>query len=149
MNFDEYKKEREWKRIDYDKAFWFQCVDQARHFTDVVHWHKINTFSWSAIRGWQTWSPFRGKPYVRVEYLKGRIPNRWDIVFFSATKDNTHWHVAVTGTCDKDNLRVIEQNAVTGNGTWLWWDAITVRNYPYKKAKVGNVLWRYTPLYLI
>lgn len=149
MTFDEYKKDREGKRIDYDNAFGWQCVDLARHFTDLVHGHKINTFSWSAIRGRQTWSPFKGKPYVRVEYLRGRIPNRGDIVFFSATKDNEYWHVAIAWTSEKDTLRVIEQNAVTGNGSGLWGDAITVRNYPYIKAKVGNVLWRYTPLYLV
>lgn len=149
MTFDEYKQAREGKRIDYDKAFAYQCVDLARHFAEQVHGHKINTFSWSAIRWWETWSPFKWKPYARVEYVKGRMPNRWDIVFFSATKDNKYWHVAIAWNCEKETIRVMEQNAVTGNWSWLWPDAINIRNYPYKFAKVGTVLWRYTPLYLM
>ena len=44
MTFDEYKKAREGKRIDYDKVYGFQCVDQARHFAEQVHGVKIKPF---------------------------------------------------------------------------------------------------------
>lgn len=149
MTFDEYKKEREWKRVRESVSLGYQCVASVKHFADLVHGHTLWSFSWSAIKCWMNGSWFKGLPYARVDYLKGRIPNRGDIVFFSVTKDNPHWHVAIAGTCTSDTLRVIEQNAETGNWSGVWWDAISIRNYTYYKAKVGNVLWWYTPLYLV
>ena len=138
MTFDEYKKAREGKRIDYDKVYGFQCVDQARHFAEQVHGAKIKPFWGSARAWWQSWSPFLGLPYVRVRYDWIAIPPRGAIIFFKPTKTNPYGHVAVTGKCNNKELWVIEQNAGQGDGDGKWWDEITIRNYPYKGAKVWD-----------
>ena len=140
MTFDDYKRLWTGKTIDFDKAYWFQCVDLARHFTKEVHWKEIKTFGWSAINWWLTGKPFLWLPYARVRNDWIQVPPRWAIVFFGATKDNPYWHVAITGKCNANELRVIEQNAISGNGKWKNWDEISVRNYPYQKARVGNCL---------
>lgn len=138
MTFDDYKKKWVGKRIDYDGAYGFQCVDQARHFTEQVHGVKIKAFGGSARNGRQTWEPFLWLPYVRVRYDWMEIPPRWAIIFFKPTKQNPYGHVAVTWKCSNKELWVIEQNAKQWDWDWQWGDEITIRSYPYKWAVVWD-----------
>lgn len=104
----------------------------------------IETFEWVVLKWRETWSPFVWLPYTRSFYTGKWFPPRWSIVFFNKTKSNPYWHVAIAWQCDKDTLRVIEQNAVHWSGLWVNWDEISIRWYPYKWWKTGDVLWRYT-----
>jgi len=144
MTFDQFKKEREGKKYQESAKFWAQCVALAKLYASEVDGIQLNGFSWSAIQWWWTGSPFKLLPYARVNYTGKGIPPRGSIIFFSATKSNPYWHVAIAGQCNKDEIRVIEQNADKGSGTGKWGDAITIRNYPYSGWKTGNVLWWYT-----
>jgi len=144
MTFDEYKKEWVGKRVQETAKLGYQCVALAKHYAKLVDWNSLKVFWWSALNGRETGSPFVWLPYTRVFYHGKWYPPRGSLVFFDKTDTNKHWHIAVAGQCSKDELRVIEQNAVTGNGKWLWGDKISVRSYPYKWGKTGNVLWWFT-----
>lgn len=144
MTFDQFKKAREWKRYQESAKLWYQCVALAKLFAKEVDWISLLSFSWSAIKWRWTWSPFKLLPYTRVNYAGKGIPPRWSIVFLSATKDNPFGHTAIAWQCTDKELRVIEQNAITGNWQWLWGDVISIRNYPYKWWKTWDVLWWYT-----
>lgn len=56
------------KRVDYDNAYGYQCVDWVREFAKSFTKHPIGTFSGSAINGWKTGSPFVNTKWKRVEY---------------------------------------------------------------------------------
>lgn len=142
MTFDEYKKERVGKRVRETEKLGYQCVAQVKHFAKLVHWQNIGTFWGTALNGRKTGKPFVGKPYVRVTHTGKEIPPRWAIVFFDATEANKSGHVAVAGSCDKESLWVIEQNAGKWSGTGLWEDAIRVHQYTYNPT-VGKLLWRF------
>ena len=144
MTFDEFKRQREGKRYQESVKYWYQCVALAKLYASEVDWLNLNGFWWSAIQWWGSGSPFKGKPYTRVNYSWKGITPRGSIVFFWATKSNPYWHVAIAWQCSNTEIRVIEQNADKWSGTWLWGDAITIRNYPYSWWKVGSVLWWYT-----
>jgi len=144
MTFDEFKKKWLSKTYQENTTLWKQCVALIKLYATEVDGIQLWWFSWSALKWWWTGSPFKLLPYTRVNYNGKGIPPRGSIIFFSATNENQYWHVAIAGQCNKDEVWVIEQNAITGNGRWLWGDAISIRSYPYSGGKVGNVLWWYT-----
>lgn len=118
------------KSIDYDKAYWFQCLDYIRWYADYI-WKPIWTFSGSAYNGWQTGSPFKGTTWKRVEYKKWTIAPRWSIIFFDKVKGNPYGHVAIVQNANINEVEVSEQNAGTGNGNGIWGNAITLRKKTY------------------
>ena len=144
ISFDKYKAEWVWKRVQETAGLWYQCVAHVKHFAKLVHWMTLGSFSWAAISCWRTGSGFVGKPYQRVIYDWNWTPPRGAIVFFNKTKKNKYWHVAIAWTSSKERLRVMEQNAGQGDGDGMNGDEITIRNYPYKGGKTGDVLWWYT-----
>lgn len=135
MNHEQYKQQRLNKRIDFDWWFGFQCVDLARHYMELVHKYKSGTFSWSAINGYNTGSPFD----TTWEKVSWWTPKQGDIVFQNPTKQNPYWHVAICDTVNGKNIVVVEQNGATGNGKWLWNDAIRLQQYP-----LSTIVWFYT-----
>ena len=144
MTFDQFKKKREGKKYQESAQYGYQCVALVKLYASEVDGNTLWGFSWSAIKARWTGSPFKKLPYTRLNYAGKWIPPRWSILFFSATKDNPYGHTAIAGQCNDKELRVIEQNAVTGNGQWLWGDAISIRSYPYKWWKTGDLLGWYT-----
>lgn len=132
------------KRVDYDKAFWHQCVDWAREFAKTSAMNPIGTFSGSAINGWKTGSPFVNTRWKRIEYKPWLIPSPSDIIFFNKTLRNRYGHVAIVGNADTKWVTVYEQNAIVGNGTGLWQDAVSKRTYLYKWSSIGNVVGWYS-----
>lgn len=137
MTHLQYLQDRIWKRIDYDQAFWFQCVDLVRHYMELVHWYKSGTFSGTAFKGFQTWSPFNSN---REKKTSGN-PKQWDVIFRWPTKANWwSWHVAIVDSVKGTNITVIEQNGV-GTGNWLWNNAIRISAYP-----LSWIIWWYTPV---
>lgn len=130
-----------WKKVDYDKAYWNQCVDWARQYAQDIG-YPIGTFSGSALNGWKTGSPFKSN-WKRVVYSAGKIPQKWAIVFFDKTKANPYGHVAVVHDAGERTITVVEQNAWSGNWDGKWANAIITRTYSYTNAPVGNVLGWY------
>ena len=119
-----------WKTIDYDKAYNIQCTDWSRQFAKE-QWSPIGTFSGSALKWWQTGSPFVGTEWKRVENSPTSVPKQGSIIFFDKTTSNPYGHVAVVDSADVNNITLVEQNAGSGNWDWLWANAITRRTVKY------------------
>lgn len=104
------------KHIDFDKAYWAQCVDLVRqHAKDTGH--PISTFGGSALNGWLTGAPFVGTQWKRVTNTTTAIPKPWDIIFLDKTPNNPYGHTAIAlAGCTGSKLVILEQNAGTGNG---------------------------------
>ena len=130
--------------VDYDKVYWYQCVDFARqHAKDM--WNPIGTFWGSALNGWLTGKPFIGTKWERVVNTVTAVPKEWDIVFLNKTPSNPYGHVAVAGEgCTGSKLVLIEQNAGTGNGDGKNGNKVTLREIKYNDPKRGICLGWYT-----
>lgn len=116
------------KRYEESYTFGYQCVSWAKEYCSEV-WYPLGWFSGSAINGWYSGSPFNSS-WKRIPYLPWLIPSPWDVVFF---RTGQYWHVAIAWQGSTiSSLVVIEQNAATGNGKWIWWDAIRTHTYDYK-----------------
>jgi len=134
-----------WKSVDYDKAYWNQCVDFVRDFS-ASNYLPIGTFNWSAINGWNSGSPFNSH-WQRVFYKPGLVPSEGDIVFFKTTTKNKYGHVAIAWTnSTADSLTIVEQNAGDGNGDGKYADAIQIASTPYRNGIRGDVAGWFTYL---
>lgn len=130
------------KQIDFDKVYWSQCVDWARQFAQEMR-APIGTFWGSAYSWWSTGRPFKWTKWKEVVYKPWMIPTPWDIIFFWPTQANPYWHVAIVdgGSTDKI-LKIVEQNAWTGNWDGKWGNAIKRSELDYNKR--GKCLGWYT-----
>lgn len=144
MTFDDFKKEWVGKKVRETISLWYQCVALVKHYAKLVDGNTLKKFWWSAIQGRESWSPFVGLPYTRVFYHGKWYPPKWSIVFFDKTETNKYWHTAIAWQSSTTELRVIEQNAIHWTGLGNKWDEISIRSYPYKWGKTGNVLWWFT-----
>jgi len=121
------------KTADYDKAYWFQCVDLARQYCADVG-RPIGTFSGSAYNWWITGSPFNPK-WKRIGSNGSNFPSSWDVVFFVPTPTNKYGHVAIADNfCTESELNIIEQNAGSGNWDWKGNNAIKRRKTNYSQC---------------
>lgn len=134
MLYNDYAKEWLGKRIDFDNAYWFQCIDLARHYHKAMFWRDMWAFWGTAWTGWQKFQKdINFFAYVRVR--NNQIPPIGAIVFFSPTAiGNKEWHVAICNYCQAwgDKIDVLEQNAL-GWGSGTWNNAIRVWTYPLSK----------------
>lgn len=134
MLYNEYKTQWIGKKVDFDNAYWYQCVDLARHYHKAMFGTDMWPFWWTA---WTWWQKFKVSPQffstIRVE--KYQIPPVWAIVFFSPQSiGNIEWHVAIVDYCQiwGDKIDVLGQNAL-GWGGGTWWNAIRVGTYDLSK----------------
>lgn len=144
MTFDEFKEKRLGKSYQENATLGKQCVAMVKLFAQEVQGIKLSSFSWSAINWRNTGSPFKWLPFTKMVYSWSWSPKRWDVVFFAPTKANKHWHVAIAWLSTDKELWVIEQNAWKGKWQGKDGDEISIRSYPYKWSRTGDVLWRYT-----
>lgn len=127
-----------------NETLWAQCVAWAKKFA-LEQGNPIWTFSWSALNGWLTGSPFVWTKWERVTNTTTAIPKEWDIVFLDKTASNPYGHVAVAGEgCTGSKLVLIEQNAGTWNGDGKNGNKITMRAIKYNDPKRGVCLGWYT-----
>lgn len=117
------------KRYAESKELGNQCVAWAKLFAREMG-YPIGGFSGSALKGWQTGSPFSAE-WKRVENTPQAVPKSGAIIFFDATKANPYGHVAVVESASSKLLVVIEQNAGNGNRNGLGMNAITRRTVGY------------------
>lgn len=141
ISHEEYKKRYLGKRVDFDWAYGYQCVDLARDYCLQVRWLHTNAFWGSAYKGrlnrattfpwkdsvsWFACVPIGSvvifKPFATIQYKKP-----WAL-FWSTEKLTSAGHVAIVDYIDNSwVIRVVEQNG-TGNAHWingseirLWW----------------------------
>ena len=121
--FNNYAREMKGKRVDFDWAYNYQCVDLIRDYAKKNNYPEITT-RWNAIELWNKWL---GNWYTRVHNTMAWVPPTWSIILYSIW---TYWHIAITGRSTIVWCEILEQNWETWNGLWLGWDAITIsRNF--------------------
>jgi len=132
------------KKYCESKELWAQCVWFVKLFAQEV-WFPVKWFSGSALRWWETGSPFVGTEWVRVENSISAVPTSGSIIFFDKTPKNPYGHVAVVDSADADLIILVEQNAGSGNGNGIGANAITRRTVGYTaRAWRGKCLGWYT-----
>lgn len=118
------------KKYAESKELGNQCVAWAKKYSEESG-HSIGGFSWSALAGWNSGSPF-SKEWKRIENTPNAIPKAWSVVFFDKTSSNPYGHVAIVDEgSTSTSLVVVEQNAGSGNGNGIGANAITRRTVGY------------------
>ena len=138
MNYNEFKIKYLKSRVDYDKKYWYQCLDLAQQYTKEVWWNTPNSFWWKAIYGWFNNSIFPSLKYLKIPNTKTTIPKQGDLVIFDTTALNEFGHIAIVDSATIKELIVLEQNWWLWSGTWVKEDAVRLHTYDYIKPKV---LW--------
>ena len=120
--YKEFKEKWLGKRIDYDKSYWYQCIDLIKQYADEVLWlGKI--WSIGNANRVQYSSTFKNFSKLWVSNLM-----QWDIII------RTRWnygHIAIVDHILNWTVYVLEQNGSWRN-SWngLWDNAIRVKDYP-------------------
>ena len=110
------------KRIDYDWAYWYQCVDLVKQYADEVLWLWRIWAIWNANKV-QNSSTFKS---FSKQWVKDLI--QWDIIIRTRWK---YWHIAIVDHILNWKVYVLEQNGSWKNSwNWLWDNAIRVKDYP-------------------
>ena len=135
MLYNDYKTKWLGKKVDFDNAYGFQCIDLARHYHKDIFWFDMWTFWGTA---WTGWLKFKRSMlhFSEVRVKSTQIPPIWAIVFFSPTSmGNKEWHVAICDYCQMwgNKIDVLEQNAL-GWWSWTWGNAIRVWTYDLNKV---------------
>ena len=117
-----FKEKRIGKRIDYDWAYWFQCVDLVKQYADEVLWLWRIWAIWNA-NNVQNSSTFKSFSKLWVKELI-----QWDIIIRAKWK---YWHIAIVDHVLNWRVYVLEQNGSWKN-SWngIWDNAIRVKDYP-------------------
>lgn len=118
--YKEFRDKREWKRVDYDWRYWFQCVDLIKQYMEECLWMwKIGAI-WNAKQ-----VPEKTKDRFVVMWMNNL--RQWDIIV--RTK-GTYWHIAIIDHIYKNKVYVLEQNW-TWKNSWSWnkWNEIRVQPY--------------------
>lgn len=109
-----------WKRIDYDKAMGFQCLDLIKEYLDVCLWMWT---IWTIGNANQCYSTLMSK-YGFVKLPLKEI-KQWDII---VKDDSKNGHIAIVDRSYWGKTFVLEQNGKWW-GDWLWENAIRVKWY--------------------
>lgn len=156
MTYQEYKSLWLGKRINFDAAFWYQCVDLARHYAVHVFWLPSKPFGGTAYKWWLNRAKvFPGKRFIEwfdatvpvgsIVIFKPNVPVKtkkpWIFnILWKQSRFTDAWHVAIVDYIDNDGvIRVLEQNG-KGWATWLWDDAIRVMWYKGKESVAWFIL---------
>lgn len=133
ISHDEYLAQCLGEKVDYDWAYWHQCVDYVRRYCEKVL-EPIWNFNWSALNGRNSGSPFNSK-WKRVKNSANAVPPKGAIIFFDKTPTNQYGHVAVVDTANTKAVAVAEQNWGNGTGTGNGTDSIRLQTYNYLSPK--------------
>lgn len=118
------------KRINYDKAYWYQCVDLIKQYADeCLDMWKIGAI-WNAkqVPNWNFWKKFT--------QLKTSLKNvmQWDIIVRTQWE---YWHIAIVDHIIWDDVFVLEQNwSGKNSGNGLWQNAIRIQIYKLARFQV-------------
>lgn len=123
--------------IEFDWAYFNQCVDVVKHYMFYVHRIPNRSFGWSAKTAWEnvvnTFPVAQWERVVNDYNDMYQVPNEWDIIFFEGSAfDPVNWHVAIVVNAEKwsNAVTVFEQNA-KGSWTWKGEDAPRIFDYNY------------------
>lgn len=114
-----------WWRVDYDWAYWFQCVDLFKEYMHRVLWEpqwkvgNANEIRYNKYLCFWDW-------WYRLEWTGNLM--QWDVIVSLQWKN---WHIWVVNNMpSKDRISVIEQNwSWSAAVNWTNWDEIRVQDY--------------------
>jgi len=127
MKLKEFINKYEWEFVDFDWAYWNQCVDLARQYAVDVCWINFNARWWAGKMFKQDW----WKEWTKYENTPDFVPNEWDIVLFEWP--SKYGHIWVVVSADDLSMQILDQN--TWDGTWSTENAnnrIRIHKYSYK-----------------
>lgn len=127
VKFNTYRKLKSWKRVDYDWAYKYQCVDLMRDYMKYAE-YPITRVKWNAIDLWNKWL---WDNYTRVINSISAVPPIGAIIFF---KQWDYGHVAIAWRANLVWAEILEQNGWTWTGDWLWTNAIRLRKHYYRNC---------------
>lgn len=109
-------------RIDYDGAYWYQCVDLIKLYLDVCLWMGKIGAIWNAN---QVPNNLEKKWFWKLNPKKTMI--QWDIIVHT---QGIYWHIAIVDHIVDGKVWVLEQNG-TGKNSWSWenWNEIRLKDY--------------------
>jgi hypothetical protein len=103
--YKEFRDKFLWTRIDYDKAFGYQCIDLIKLYLDVcLWWWKVGAL-WNAN---QVPKNLEKKWFCKLDPKKTMI--QWDIIVHTQW---IYWHIAIVDHILNWRVYVLEQN-------WTW-----------------------------
>ena len=129
--YKEFVEKRLGKRIDYDWAYWYQCVDLIKQYLDeCLKMWKI----WSIGNANQVPKNLEKKWFWKLDPKKTII--QWDIIVHTQW---IMWHIAIVDHILWDFVYVLEQNG-SGKDSWSgeWQNAIRI--HPYKINRFQSIL---------
>jgi len=119
-----FEKEWVWKRIDYDKAFWYQCVDLIKQYMYEVLWISPGKTG-NANEMWTNKYGCFDKMWTQITWTKDLMQG--DIIF---SLNGPTGHVAIVDRIVNGQIQVLEQNGSGQNsGNWLGANAIRLHTY--------------------
>lgn len=108
MTFDEFVKNYEGKRVDYDKAFGSQCVDLFRQYSKEVL--GISEHTGAVVGAKDLYLNYDRMPLMVKHFQKVYTPQKGDIVIFNGTSGNKYGHVALVVYASRKTIVVFEQD---------------------------------------
>ena len=115
MTLDEFVKEYEGKKIDYDGSYGAQCVDLVRLYIHLV-WNLPQPKSIiSAYEAYTRWLRC-GNGFNEISWKSITKIARGDIIVFPPTDTNSHGHIAIVLDVTGDEVLCFEQNGFTQKG---------------------------------
>lgn len=108
MTLDEFIKNYEGKKVDYDGAFGVQCVDLVRQYDREVLNIREHTGAVESAK--DLYNNFDKMPLMQKYFKKVYFPHKGDIVIFNSNEKNRHGHVAIVVYASNKTMVVFEQN---------------------------------------
>lgn len=115
MTLDEFVKEYEGKKVDYDGSYGAQCVDLVRLYIRLV-WSLPQPKSIiSAYEAYTRWLRC-GNGFNEIGWKSLTKIARGDLVVFPPTDTNLHGHIAIVLDIADGEVLCFEQNGFTQKG---------------------------------
>lgn len=115
MTLDEFVKEYEGKKVDYDGYYGAQCVDLVRLYIHLV-WNLPQPQNIiSAYEAYTRWLRC-GDGFNEISWKSITKIARGDIIVFPPTDTNSYGHIAIVLDVTADEVLCFEQNGFTQKG---------------------------------
>ena len=122
-----------WTRVDYDKAYEYQCVDWIKEYS-ALRSRSITSFG----DAYSLWQSGLGSKWQKVVSSPGNYPSEGDVVCWGPSWGKWFGHIAIANKfCNPLVLRTTDQNAWNWNWNWLGDNAIS----PFFRSYSGVVGW--------
>ena len=112
MTTDEFFTKYNYKPIDFDGAYGYQCVDLYRQYVkEVLGFPQAPPVTGAA----GLWSNYDPKYYERISNTPTAIPKKGDILIWNTSAGGGYGHVAIANTANLFSLVSFDQNWPVGS----------------------------------